>query len=70
MLACGKTLSMPVADLARLKAGGGRATCPACKSSIDIGNAVQVAPGPTTGGTMKFSISGSSGSKTWRVDTV
>ena len=59
---CGKTGSMPVADLARLKAGGGRATCPACKAPIDIGNAVHVAPGPTTGGTMKFSISGSDGS--------
>ena len=59
--ACGKTGSIPVADLARLKAGGGRATCPACKSPIDIGNAVHVAPGPTTGGTMKFSVPASSG---------
>jgi serine/threonine protein kinase len=58
---CGKTGSIPVADLARLKAAGGRATCPACKSPIDIGNAVQVAPGPTTGGTMKFAVSGAAG---------
>ncbi len=58
--ACGKTGSIPVADLARLKAGGGRATCPACKSPIDIGNAVHVAPGPITGGTMKFSVPASS----------
>ncbi len=54
---CGKTGSTPVSDLARLKAAGGRATCPACKSPIDIGSAVQVAPGPTSGGTMNFSIS-------------
>jgi serine/threonine protein kinase len=54
---CGKTGSIPMADLARLKAAGGHATCPACKSPIDIGSAVQVAPGPTSGGTMNFSIS-------------
>ena len=55
--ACGKTLAIPAADLARLKAGGRRAACPACKSPIDIGNAVQVASGPSTGGTMKLAIS-------------
>ena len=58
---CGKTGSLPVGELARLKAGGGRATCPACKSPIDIGSAVEVAPGPTTGATMKFAISDPSG---------
>jgi serine/threonine protein kinase len=53
---CGKTGSIPVSDLARLKAGGGRATCLACRSPIDIGSAIQVAPGPTAGGTMKFAL--------------
>ena len=52
---CGKTGSIPAADLDRLRAGGGRAACPACKSPIDIGNAVQVAPASSTGGTMAFS---------------
>jgi serine/threonine protein kinase len=53
---CGKTGSIPAADLAWLKAGGGHAACPACKSPIDIGNAVQVAFVPSTAGTMAFSI--------------
>jgi Protein kinase domain len=59
--ACGKTGSMPAADFAKLKESGRRATCPACKSPIDVSSAVHPAPGATPGGTMRFSFAGSSG---------
>ncbi len=57
--ACGKTGSLSAADFAKLKAGGGRANCPACKSPIDLASPDSIAPAAGSGGTMKFSFTGS-----------
>jgi hypothetical protein len=56
--ACGRTGSLTAADFAKLKAGGGRANCPGCKSPIDLSSTGLAAPGATPGGTMKFSFAG------------
>ena len=58
--ACGKTGSLTAADFAKLKASGGRANCPACKSPIDLSSPDSTAPAAGSGGTMKFSFTGNS----------
>ncbi len=55
---CGKTGSMPAADFARLKESRKFATCPACKTPIDISSADRVAAAAGPGGTMQFSFPG------------
>ncbi|MFI5457252.1 MAG: protein kinase [Isosphaerales bacterium] len=60
---CGKTGGMPAADYARLKESGGRASCSACKSPLEVVSAAKerAAPGDGPGGTMRISRSGVSG---------
>ena len=59
--ACGKTGSLSAADFAKLKAGSGRASCPGCKSPIDLSSSGFATPGASAGGTMKFSFAGNTG---------